>query len=133
MPACLIFQNLTSAPRPWHADLQNLYSAGLGTCFCQASGTISRAGWDAYWFAFLQDEPPYMALIFGERAVFRKTILRSSFADPSLLARSTLLVGALLYLGVGFDRANRQERQLEIAINKAGWLSPACLIYFVVP
>ena len=93
--------------------------AGLGTCFCQASGTILRAGWDAYWFAFLQDEPPYMASIFGKRAVYRKSILRTSFADPSLIARSALLVGALLYLGVAFERANRKGRQHELTKNKS--------------
>ena len=49
-----------------------------------------------------------MALNFGHEAVFRKSILRSSFAHPSLISRSTLLVGALLYLGV--DRLLRDER-----------------------
>ena len=51
--------------------------------------------------AFLLGDPPYLALIFGEGAIFGKKILRSSFVDPSLMLRSTLLVGVLLYLGVG--------------------------------
>ena len=49
-----------------------------------------------------------MALIFGHEAVFRKSILRSNFAVSSLKLRCSLLVGALLYLGV--DRLLRAER-----------------------
>ena len=55
--------------------------------------------WNRFWFTLLLDEPPYMAIIFDKNAVFRGRLVRSSFADPSLLVRSTLLVGALLYLG----------------------------------
>jgi hypothetical protein len=117
MPAFFV-QNLISAPQHWPAVLQNLCSIGLATCFYQASGRIFSIGRDTVWFAFLQDQPPYMVYIFVRSAVFRKTILRSSFADPSFLARFTLLVDILLYLAVGFDRANGKGLQLKLATTK---------------
>src|SRR5215213_81779 len=54
--------------------------------------------WNRLCFAFLLADPPYMALIFGKKAVFDEMILRGSFDDPSLylFSRCPSIFGGML-------------------------------------
>jgi hypothetical protein len=65
-----------------------------------------------------------MAHVFGKNAVSGKKILRTSFADPSLIVRCDLLVGGLLYLGVwGYCEPGKSDR-----MTKADYIRS--IIYF---
>ena len=77
-----------------------------GTDALRIRGKTFVIKWKQFYFAFLLAEPPYMAHIFGKNAVSGKKILRTSFADPSLIVRCDLLVGAILYLGVWRSTVN---------------------------